>query len=358
MKSVLVVDDNLTSLKQISAQLEGKYEISLAKSGEMALKICTERKPDLILLDIEMPGIDGFETINQIKNDPMLNQIPVIFLTGNHDSATEIKCLDSGAMDFITKPANTDILRHRIDLHLEYASYQHHLEQMVRELEDNIGISFAELVECKDHNIAGHVMRTGVFVELLTKELYESGIFKDELKAEDADLMKRAAPFHDIGKIGVSDILLLKRSSLTDIEYNEVQKHTVIGGQMLNQIYSRTTSEQYLKHAMIIAEGHHERYDGKGYPKGLKGDEIPLYCRIMAVVNVYDACVTDRVYRKNLTHEQACQVIMEGSGTEFDPRIVEVFNKIHGKFAMIQASSYFPQHSMEWSLYHEANPGN
>jgi putative two-component system response regulator len=358
MKSVLIVDDNLTSLKQISAQLEGKYEVSLAKSGEMALKICTERKPDLILLDIEMPGIDGFETINQIKKDPMLNQIPVIFLTGNHDSATEIKCLDSGAMDFITKPANTDILRHRIDLHLEYASYQHHLEQMVRELEDNICISFAELVECKDHNIAGHVMRTGVFVELLTKELYESEIFKNELKAEDADLMKRAAPFHDIGKIGVSDILLLKRSSLTNIEYEEVQKHTIIGGQMLSQIYSRTTSEQYLKHAMIIAEGHHERYDGKGYPKGLKGDEIPLYCRIMAVVNVYDACVTDRVYRKNLTHEQACQVIMEGSGTEFDPRIVEVFNKIQGKFAMIQTSSYFPQHSMEWSLYHEANPGN
>ena len=139
-------------------------------------------------------------------------------------------------------------------------------------------------------------------------------------------------------------------------EYKEVQKHTIIGGQMLSQIYSRTTSEQYLKHAMIIAEGHHERYDGKGYPKGLKGDEIPLYCRIMSVVNVYDACVTDRVYRKNLTHEQACQVIRDGSGLEFDPRIVEVFNRIQGKFAMIQTSSFFPQQSLEWSLYHEANP--
>jgi len=229
---------------------------------------------------------------------------------------------------------------------------------MVKELEDNICISFAELVECKDQNISGHVMRTGVFVELLTKELFESGIFKDELKPEDAVLMRRGAPFHDIGKIGVSDILLLKRSPLTDEEYKEVQKHTLIGGQMLRQIFSRITSEQYLKHAMIIAEGHHERFDGKGYPKGLKGDEIPLYSRIMAVVNVYDACVTDRVYRKNMTHEQACQVIKDGAGKQFDPRIVEVFSKIQGKFAMIQTSSFIPQQSIEWSYSHETNIGN
>ena len=340
MKSILIVDDNLVSLKQLNAQLAKKYNVSLAKSGELALKICAKEKPDLILLDVEMPEMDGFQTINSIKSDPALNKIPVIFLTGSHDPVIEIKCLESGAMDFITKPANTDILQHRIDLHLEFSAYQLHLEHMVKELEDNIGVSFAELVECKDYNIAGHVMRTGVYAEILTMELIKEGTFGNELKPEDAIMIKRAAPFHDIGKIGISDILLLKRENLTEEEYKEVQMHTIIGSQMMGQIYNRATSEQYLKLAMVIAEGHHERYDGKGYPRGLKGDEIPLFCRIMSVINVYDGCVTDRVYRKGFSHEQACQVILDGRGTEFDPRVTDVFLKIHGKFAMMNTTAY------------------
>ena len=222
MKSILVVDDNLVSLKQINVQLADKYEVSLAKSGKLALQICEQERPDLILLDVEMPEMDGFETIGLLKNDPALNQIPVIFLTGSADSVTEIKCLESGAMDFIVKPSNTEILHHRINLHLEFAAYQFHLESIVREMEDNISVSFAELVECKDSNIAGHVMRTGAYADFLTTELYKAGIFKDELTLEIAGMIRRAAPFHDIGKIGVSDMLLLKRGPLTREEYQEV----------------------------------------------------------------------------------------------------------------------------------------
>ena len=339
MKSVLIVDDNLASLKQISAQLSRDYEISLAKSGELALQICAREPPDLILLDIEMPGMDGFETIDQLKKDPKLMHIPVIFLTGNRDSATEIKGLESGAMDFITKPANIDILRHRINMHLEFTAYQLNLEHMVNELEDNIGISFAELLDCKDHNAAGHVLRTGEYSALIAKELQETGVFKEEITDEFIDMIRRAAPFHDIGKIGVSDIILLKRSALTEEEYLEIQKHTLIGSQVMKVIFNRTPRQKYLEMAAVIAEGHHERFDGKGYPKGLKGEEIPLCCRIIAVVNIYDSCVTDRVYRKALSHNEACAIVREGSGVEVDPRVVEAFEKLTDRFANYKTPS-------------------
>ncbi|GHV71872.1 response regulator [Spirochaetia bacterium] len=355
MNSVLVVDDNLVSLKQISAQLANHYEVSQAKSAEQALQICTQEKPDLILLDVEMPGMDGFAAIARLKEDPSLSNIPVIFLTGSQDSATEIKCLESGAMDFITKPANTDILLHRIGLHLQFSDYQNHLENMVKELEDTIGVSFAELVECKDFNIAGHVLRTAGYAELLATELLAKDVFRNELSPEYIDGIKRATPFHDIGKIGISDTILLKEGALTDEEYKNVQKHTLIGGRMLGTIYERTPSQRYMKLAMQIAEGHHEHYDGSGYPRGIAGDNIPLCCRIMSVANVYDACVTDRVYRKGHSHETACQAILGGRGTEFDPRIVDVFDTIREKFAVMNVHSQLQPKEKTWSIYHEAN---
>ena len=358
MKSVLIVDDNLVNLKQISAQLEDKYDVSLAKSGELALKICGKEKPDIILLDVEMPGMDGFQTIAALKNIPGFNQIPVIFLTSRDDPATEIKCLESGAVDFLTKPANTDILYHRLNLHLEFSAYQFKLENTIKELEDNIGTFFAELVECKDYNVAVHVLRTGVLAEILAAKLFETGIFKDELKAQDIGMIRRAASFYDIGKIGISDIFLCKEGPLTEEEYREVQKHTIIGGQLLEQIYKRTPTEDYLKLAITIAVGHHERYDGKGYPHGLKGEEIPLVCRIISVANAYDTCVTDRVYRKKMTHEQACQAIVDSKGIKFDPRIVEVFCGLKDQFAEVCASSSFSSHNSKWSVYHAANSNN
>jgi len=357
MKSILIVDDNLVSLKQISAQLSKSYDVSLAKSGELALQICAREKPDLILLDVEMPEMDGFATLARLKEDPQLKHIPVIFLTGNHDAATEVKCLESGAMDFITKPANIDILHHRIELHLQFATYQLHLENMVKELEDNIGISFAELLDCKDYDIGDHLLRTSVYAEFLMKELLAEGTFGDELTEDDVELIKRAVPFHDIGKIGVSDIILLKRTSLTKEEYAETCKHTTIGANVLKTIYERTPTQRYLKVAMIIAEGHHERYDGTGYPNGLKGDNIPLCCRIVAVANVYDSCIADRIYRKGLSHDQACAAIISGRGTEFDPRIVDVFEKVKDKFVSLQVTSKLAIMDKGWSISSETNIG-
>jgi putative two-component system response regulator len=358
MKSILIVDDNLVSLRQISALLSKDYDVSLAKSGELALQICAQEQPDLILLDVEMPGMDGFETIARLKEDARLKSIPVIFLTGNRDAETEVKCLESGAMDFITKPANAEILHHRIELHLQFSIYQLHLEHMVKELEDNIGISFAELLDCKDYNAAIHMLRTGDCVELLVKELLNAGTFENQLTAEDVDMIKRATPFHDIGKLGITDIILLKRSPLTNMEIQEVRKHTVIGGHVLKVIHDRTPSQQYMKTAMILAEGHHENFDGTGYPNGLAGDDIPLCCRILAVVNAYDALITDRVYRKGISHEEACKKILEGRGTKFDPRIVDVFEKITDKIASLTVSTNLTIKDHGWSVYNETNTGS
>jgi putative two-component system response regulator len=337
-KQILVVDDNLASLKQIGAQLEARYEVSLAKSGALALKICGQERPDLILLDVEMPEMDGFETIARLKEDPDLSPLPVIFLTGNRDAATEIRALESGAMDFITKPAHRDILLHRLELHLQFAAYQNSLEQTVKELEENIVTSFAELIECKDDNAGTHVLRTGKYMEILGRKLLEAGTFGAGLNREELDMIVKAAPFHDIGKIGVSDTLLLKEDALTRDEYEEVKRHTLIGARFLAALYERTPEQHYLKFAGRIAESHHERYDGGGYPHGLAGDAIPLCGRIMAVVNVYDGCITDRVYRRALSHEEACRVITEGRGSWFDPRIVEVFEGVKDEFARIKVS--------------------
>ncbi|MDR2143861.1 MAG: response regulator [Treponema sp.] len=338
VKQILVVDDNIASLKQIGAQLASHYEVSLAKSGALALQICKQERPDLILLDVEMPEMDGFQTLTRLKEDPDLKPIPVIFLTGNRDTDTEIRALESGAMDFITKPANKDILFHRLELHLQFAAYQSSLENTVRELQNSIVTSFAELIECKDDNAGTHVLRTGKYVEILGRELLKAGIFNDELSGENLDLIVRAAPFHDIGKIGVSDTLLLKEGSLTGEEYDEVKKHTLIGARFLQSIYERTPEEQYLQFAKLIAESHHEKYDGTGYPHGLAGNDIPLCARIMTVANVYDGCITERVYRKALSHEEACRIILDGKGTWFDPRVVEVFEGVADQFVRFNIS--------------------
>jgi putative two-component system response regulator len=337
-KQILVVDDNLASLKQIGAQLTPGYEVSLAKSGALALQICRQERPDLILLDIEMPEMDGFETIKRLKADPVLNPIPVIFLTGNHDTATEIQALQSGAMDFITKPANKDILLHRLELHLQFAAYQSSLENTVTELENSIVTSFAELVECKEDNAGAHALRTGKYVELLGREILASGAFKGEMTEADLDMIIRAAPFHDVGKVGISDLILLKPGPLSPEEYEEIKKHTLIGAKFLDTIYERTPEQHYLKFAKLIAEGHHERYDGAGYPHGLAGDAIPLCARIMSVVNVYDACLTDRTFRTAMDRETVFQIILDGKGTQFDPRIVEVFEHAREQFDDIKFS--------------------
>jgi putative two-component system response regulator len=328
MKHILVVDDNMVSLKQVAAQLAGAYSFSLVKSGAEALTFCKREKPHMVLLDVNMPEMDGFETISRLKGSPDTAEIPVIFLTGDNDAATEIRALKSGAVDFIVKPVDKSILHHRVELHLQLHDYQNDLEKTKQQLESNIVFSFADLVECKESNTGGHMLRVSDYMERLGGAMAERGLFRGELTEKSLALMIQAAPFHDIGKIGVSDVILRKPGPLTPEEYAEVKKHTLIGARVLDNIHKYTSELPYLAYARQMAEGHHERYDGTGYPHGIAGRDIPLSCRILAVLNVFDSCMTDRIYRKALSHGEACGVILRGRGTEFDPVIVDVFEAV------------------------------
>jgi putative two-component system response regulator len=334
MKQILVVDDNLSILKQISAHLAGEYEVSLAKSGLLALQICMREKPDLILLDIEMPDLDGFDVIARLKQNPYLDRIPVIFLTASHDTVTEVKALESGARDFITKPVEKSILLHRIALHLRITSWQAQTETTVTALSDSIATSFAEMIECRDENTGGHVVRSSKHVELLGRELIKNGQFPDELTPPELRLIVRAAPLHDIGKIAISDRVLLKPDKLNDDEFTIMKRHAAIGGEILQRMYQRTPTQYYLRYACLIAASHHERFDGKGYPNGLAGRDIPLCGRIMAVADVYDALMDNRVYRRGMDQSQAYNIIMGGKGAQFDPLVVDAFENIRDELVL------------------------
>ncbi|MDR1351918.1 MAG: response regulator [Treponema sp.] len=330
---ILVVDDNLSSLKQIGAQLGMHYDVSLAKSGPLALQICMQEKPDLILLDIEMPGMDGFETLKRLRLNRYLGSIPVIFLTGNQDTETEVRGLQSGARDFITKPVEKNILLHRIELHRRFASYQAQLEDTAAKMSDSVALAFAELIECRDENTGGHVARTSKYVDMIGRRLIEMGFFPEELTPADLRMMVRAAPFHDIGKIAISDRILLKPDRLDDEEFDLMKQHTVMGEEILKNMLARTPTQQYLYYAGMIAASHHERFDGKGYPRGLAGDGIPLCGRIMAAADVYDALVDDRVYREGMKHIEACRIIIDGKNKSFDGRVVDAFESINNELA-------------------------
>jgi len=325
MQRILVVDDNLAILKQISAYLNDDYEVFLAKSGPLALQICVREKPDLILLDLEMSGMDGFGVIAKLKENPYLDRIPVIFLTANHGAEAEIRALESGARDFIVKPVEKSILLYRIELHLRFVSFQAQTEETVMTLSDSIATSFAEMIECRDENTGGHVIRTSKYIDILGKELMKQDLFPDELNPMELQLMVRAAPLHDIGKIAISDRILLKVGRLDDMEFAAIKCHSEIGAAILKRMYQRMPAQHYLRYASLIAGSHHERYDGKGYPQGLSGENIPLCGRIMAVADVYDALIDNRVYRGSMGHIQASNIIFENSETHFDPRIVEAF---------------------------------
>jgi putative two-component system response regulator len=328
MKRILIVDDNLAILKQISAYLTDDYELSLAKSGLLAMQICLKERPDLILLDVEMPDMDGFDVIFQLKQNPYLDRIPVIFLTASQSAEVEIKALESGARDFIIKPVEKSILLHRIKLHLKFASYLAQTEQIVTTLSDNIATSFAEMIECRDENTGGHVVRTSKYVEALGMELMKNGLFTDDLNPAELQMMVRAAPLHDIGKIAISDRILLKAGQLDDIEFSMMKRHSEIGATILKRMYQRMPAQHYLRYASLIAGSHHERYNGKGYPQGLAGNNIPLCGRIMAVADVYDALMENRIYRSGMGHLQASNIIFENSGSHFDPHIVDAFRNI------------------------------
>lgn len=338
--TILVVDDNNANLTLASKILCSNYNVACATSGALALKYLEKNRPSLILMDIKMPGMDGFETLKHIRADEKNKTLPVIFLSGDKDSETEKKCFRSGAVDFVGKPFVPDILLSRVERTLELEHYKWNLEEIVEEqtrlleertkrinaIQESVIVGMANIIELRDSSTGTHVKNTQTYVRMIVQGLMEHGLFSDELDQKLADDIVKAAPLHDIGKIRISDTILLKPEKLTDEEYEIMKHHTFYGMEIIRDIITDVEEEAYVKTAQEIALYHHERPDGKGYPYGLKGDAIPLCARIMSCADVFDALYSERCYKDPVRpSEAAIEIMMKGSGTQFDADILKTF---------------------------------
>jgi putative two-component system response regulator len=349
--TILVVDDTPLNLSIISDVLKEKYKIKVANNGEKALKIANGDKiPDLILLDIMMTGMDGYEVCRKLKQMKRTKDIPVIFLTAMTNQINEKAGFDVGAVDYITKPISIPILLARVESQLKLKEARDFLKDKNEYLEAEVKrrtreadiarnlviFALASLAEIRDYETGNHIKRTNLYVSLLALQLSKKSNYRNTLTEKYIDLIYRSASLHDIGKIGISDNILLKPGKLTEDEFEIMKTHTTLGRDAI------TKAEQHIKQkvemlecAKRIAYSHHEKWDGSGYPEGLSGENIPLCGRIMAVADVYDALRSKRVYKPSFSHEKVVSIITNDSGTHFDPEIVEAFLEIKDKYEKI-----------------------
>lgn len=332
MKTVFIVDDNDSNLMSAKNALMDTYKTYGLPSAVRMFKLAERITPDIILLDVDMPEMDGFETMEAMKSDKNLKNCPVIFLTASQDTETEIRGFELGALDFITKPFSPPVLRRRIATHIETDRL---IKESLRVVQDvhNVTISvLADVVESRDKVTGRHIERTQMYLELLLRNLTREGIYANEISGWDWSLLLPSAQMHDVGKIIISDTILNKPDKLTDSEFELIKTHCYEGEQIIDRIISKTKDDGFLLHAKRFAGYHHEKWNGSGYPRGLCGEEIPLEGRLMAVADVYDALVSERPYKKPFSHERAVEIIRKDAGVHFDPQIVEVFLNIEDDF--------------------------
>ena len=339
MKTIFVVDDSDTCLSKVEEVLESQYRVMTLPSAAKMFAMLEKITPDLILLDIAMPEMDGYTALRILKDNPKTANIPVIFLTGQADVMVEAHSFDLGVIDFIVKPFSALVLLNRVKMHMDMDGVvrerTEHLEQKTKQMEslyDNIISILADVVESRDHLTGGHIERTTIQTKTLIDAMLERNVYADEIKSWNSDLVASSARLHDIGKIAVPDSILNKPDKLNDEEYEIMKKHVTAGEHIIDKIISKTKEESFWNKAKIFASYHHERWDGTGYPRGLKGLDIPLQGRILAVVDVYDALISERVYKKAFDHYKAVEIIKSESGKQFDPKIVEVFCDVHERF--------------------------
>jgi putative two-component system response regulator len=342
MKTIFVVDDSDTCLSKAEEVLESQYYVITLPSASRMFAMLEKVMPDLILLDISMPEMDGHAALRLLKNNEKTANIPIMFLTGQADALVEARSFDSGVIDFIVKPFSALVLLTRIKMHLDMDGLirerTEHLERRTKQIEslsDNIVSILADVVESRDHSTGGHIERTTIQTKILIDAMREHNVYMDEIRDWNSDLVASSVRLHDIGKIATPDSILNKPDKLTNEEYEIMKKHVEAGESIIDKIIGRTNEETFWNKAKIFASYHHERWDGKGYPRGLKGLEIPLLGRILALVDVYDALTSVRAYKKAFEHEKAVEIIMSESGKQFDPKIVEVFSKVHKRFMNI-----------------------
>ncbi len=329
---ILIVDDNPKNIQVLALILQQEgYDLAFATSGEKALKIASEVHIDLILLDVMMPGKDGFETCKELKNSLKTSKIPVIFLTALSDKENIIKGFSIGGIDYVTKPFNTKELLIRVKTHLQLKDYENNLEYKVHELTKEIEATQREIIfimgaiiESRSKETSNHVKRVAEYSKLLAL-LYS-------LPFEEAELLREASPMHDIGKVGIPDAILNKSEKLTSREWEIIKTHAELGYDILK--YSQRS---ILKVASIVAFEHHEKWDGSGYPRGLSGENIHIYGRITALADVFDALGSKRIYKDAWPMDKILKYIRNQSGKHFEPKLVKLFNENLDEFLRIRS---------------------
>ena len=349
--SILVVDDVAENLFLMFGMLKNSYTVRGAISGDQALKLLgTEALPDLMLVDVMMPGMSGYDLCRQLKATPATSDIPVIFVTAMSEIEDERKGLEAGAVDYITKPVNPYIALARIKTHLENkaakdllmnlnANLADQVELRTREviaIQDVTILAMASLAETRDNDTGNHIRRTQHYVRALAKRLQNNPRFSAYLSEAQIDILYKSAPLHDIGKVGIPDRILLKPGKLNPVEFEIMKTHTTLGKQAIEQAEKGIDQHiEFLSCAKEIALSHQEKWDGSGYPQGLAGNNIPISARLMALADVYDALICRRVYKPSMPHTRAVEIILEGRGTHFDPDVIDAFVAVDSEFHAI-----------------------
>jgi len=340
-EKVLIVDDMDMNRMILESILCDDYDILQAENGLVAIDLLYNavELPAIVLLDIMMPEMDGFEVLNQIKSSKRTADIPVVFITAADIESTETRGLRAGAVDYVSKPFNPEMVKARVDNHLELKRYRDDLKQKVEEQvfqlvksKENMLETLATVIEYRNLESGHHVKRTNILSRNLINRLMDVPYYARQLIEQHTETMLKAVPIHDIGKIVVPDDVLLKPGRLTTEEFEIIKTHTTKGSDIIDSMLLENEGDEYLLHCRDICRHHHERFDGKGYPDGLLGEDIPLSARILSIVDVYDALINSRVYKPALPHDEAVQIIMNGAGTQFDPGLLKTFHEINESF--------------------------
>ena len=350
-KIIFLVDDSSSNLKVGSDLLSQYYTVYTLDSGKRLFKILERIRPNIILLDINMPEMDGYEVLQALKANPAYADIPVVFLTAYNSDESEVRGFELGALDYITKPFSAPRLLKRIENQLlmedqrhELLDHKENLEGKVTEITAkavNLKNAFIEtMTELAEHRIlsGGHIFRTQAYVRILLTTMQERGVYAEDMAKIDIRLAVQSSQLHDIGKIFISEKILSKPAALTREEFEEMKEHTAHGVQIIDRIQSKIAGDdEFLDYGRIFAESHHEKWNGAGYHNGRVGEDIPLLGRVMAIADVYDALVTRRSYKEPLAHIAAVEIIQKDAGTHFDPKLVEIFMEVHHEFEAIAA---------------------
>jgi len=339
-ESILIVDDTPANLQVLAEMLKNRgYKARPVPSGKLAIQASQSDPPDLILLDITMPDMDGFQVCQRLKEDKKLKDIPVIFVSALNETLDKVKAFSVGGVDYITKPFQFEEVQARVDTHLklrrlqtELEMYNQNLQELVQskvkeisDLQLSMIFAMAKLAESRDYQTGKHLDRVRTICRVIADKLSESSHYKDRVSPDYMNNIFHASPLHDIGKVGIPDSILLKPGKLSPDEFEIMKKHTSIGAETLSAVRGQYPKNAFLNMGIAIARSHHEKWDGNGYPDGLAGDDIPLSARIVAVADTYDALISLRPYKPPFSHEKACDIIMQESGSHFDPGVVEIF---------------------------------